>query len=87
MKIKNLLLVFTLTLFLTACQSNVSDTQQTDQKANDYGKPYSNGPKENSIPSGPTTPPPDFTDSNQASSAQAVTTKENIRLTLPLKTN
>lgn len=74
---------------LSACQANVK--VETPEKAVDqtpvvtHGEPNSKGPDAPpSMDNGPDSPPPEL--SNDPS-AQAITTKENIRLTLPLKSN
>ncbi len=88
---KNLKLLMILTvLILAGCQNTepaTTDLKETDtvvppvntELEGRYGKPYSNGPTSSPEDiTGPTTPPPE-------TSAQAVTTNENIRLTLPRK--
>jgi hypothetical protein len=75
-----------LMIVLAGCQSESADLNQaadnqakpvnTNLPDGEYGKPYSKGPTSSPEESlkGPTAPPP---------AAQAVTTNENIRLTLP----
>lgn len=74
---------------LSACQTDIKN-QNPDKKVDQvnvvsHGEPKSKGPDAPpSMDNGPDAPPPE----NIADpSAQAVTTKENIRLTLPLKSN
>ena len=84
---------------LTACQAQPTTvgTPSTDTTNSaglkpvvDHGTPYSKGPSSApTMANGPTTPPPadgiiTLPDNTQA---QAVTTNENIRLTLPRKSN
>lgn len=78
-----------LAIVLAGCQQQTENLQtpagdQNKPPAQDqtgiYGKPYSNGPSGPPQMTGPTAPPPEVTP------AQAVTTNENIRLTLPRKT-
>jgi hypothetical protein len=87
---KNLKLLLILGVVLLAgCQAAEPPKQENnDNKAGvpvdtklegSYGKPYSNGPTTSPEEmTGPTTPPPE-------TPAQAITTNENIRLTLPRK--
>ncbi len=89
MKYWKIILVLSIIL-LAGCQQengemNKEKGADAPQKAEDqvgkYGVPYSNGPTAGpETMKGPTAPPP------ETPTAQAVTTKENIRLTLPLKT-
>ena len=77
-------------LVLAGCQQENGGNPETNTNTNDqqkvqveqtskYGVPYSDGPTTGpETMNGPTAPPPE-------NSAQAVTTKENIRLTLPRK--
>jgi hypothetical protein len=95
MKIRNLLLILALTIALLSLSGCLGVEQKVvapeqNQKPLDYGKPYSNGPTDQTTIKGPSAPPPENTQSTAESQpqaeAQAVTTSENIRLTLPLKT-
>ena len=72
---------------LSACQADIKT--DTSEKKSDttpvvtHGEPKSKGPDAPpSMDNGPDAPPPE---NIIDPSAQAVTTKENIRLTLPLK--
>ena len=87
-----LLAMFALTLVLTGCQS-AEDTQKLQDTAAqketeqlpvvDKGVPFSNGPSMSPDEIiGPDAPPSEA----QSVPAQAVTTNENIRITLPRKT-
>ena len=92
---KNLLIIVCLLALstLAACQEQgESKNTQTDavkseqQKVVDHGIPVSKGPTAPlTDEGGPTTPPPE--NIVKATQAQAITTNENIRLTLPRKTN
>lgn len=80
-----------LLVILTACQSQEAVNMKNDLKPEktvvDHGIPQSTGPT--TAPSsmkGPTTPPPGGEKTMAVDQAQAVTTNENIRLTLPRKT-
>lgn len=87
-----ILTLATLTLLtLAGCQNEQSDQNLQDNPANDsdssnskdyvdHGLPYSAGPSAAPAVNGPTSALPESTQ------AQAVTTDENIRLTLPRKT-
>lgn len=86
-----LILPALMAILLTGCQSAADPTTQdsTDQAATqqevvvDKGLPFSNGPTEGpETVKGPDAPPP----GSSAMPAQAVTTDENIRITLPRKT-
>jgi hypothetical protein len=84
---KNLILVAILcfSMMLMGCQANVQPNTQNTETAKEeerLGVPFSNGPTAPPDVKGPTTPPP--TENEDA--PQAVTQKEDIRLTLPLKT-
>jgi len=85
MKIRNFILVSLMGIALAGCQNatptesgnpDSADNQKVVTPVVDHGTPYSNGPTTSPIVKGPSSPPPE---------AQAVTTNENIRLTLPLK--
>ena len=88
----SLLALLISTLFLTACQSveeqpmpqEPSEQSPQQEQVIDHGIPFSNGPTEPpEMIKGPSAPPPE----NTNVPAQAVTTDENIRITLPLKTD
>ncbi len=88
MKKLSLTTLFLTTLILSACQADVKI--ENIDKATDktpvvsHGEPASKGPDTPpSLDNGPDAPPPESPNTN----AQAITTKENIRLTLPLKSN
>lgn len=95
MKIKKLILISVVGLILVGCQSGstIKTNQQTQPNnsqnaGSDYGKPYSNGPLDQADSTGPLSmPPADESLIIKRPTAEAVTTNENIRLTLPLKTN
>lgn len=91
---KKLILITAVLLMLTACQSSndvvenqelVTDNSTTPEPTETYGTPYSVGPSgpPETMVKGPTSAPP----SNTSAGAQAVTTTEDIRLTLPRKTD
>lgn len=91
---KYLLITSALILITMAGCQEVSNNNGTGEKNDmikqseviDRGTPYSNGPSappDESV--GPTAPPPEI-NKNTGEQAQAVTTNENIRLTLPRKT-
>lgn len=88
MKKLSLTILFLAILTLSACQAEMK-SDNADKTVNktpvtSHGEPTSKGPDAPpSLDNGPDAPPPDRTDAN----AQAITTKENIRLTLPLKSN
>lgn len=90
MKIRNLILIAVMGLALAGCQ-NASQPQanQNGKAVVDHGTPYSNGPTTAPDLKGPAAPPPEDGQTTApygtAPAAQAVTTNENIRLTLPLK--
>jgi len=95
MKIKNLALILIVGAVLAGCQNaNTGNTNNADngvaanqQKVYERGTPYSKGPTAAPDSStGPTSAPPADGQTATQPSAQAVTTNENIRLTLPLKT-
>lgn len=73
-------------LSLSACQADVkNETTVKPDPVVTHGEPSSKGPQ--ALPSdqnGPDAPPPERANDPKA---QAITTKENIRLTLPLKSN
>lgn len=84
---KNIVLVVVLSfsMMLVGCQATVQPTEKTENtntENNDgeLGVPFSNGPTNPPNVKGPSNPPP--TDETP----QAVTQKEDIRLTLPIKT-
>jgi hypothetical protein len=83
---KKLILMVILCLTLMGCQTAVENApnsnQNTENKTEDerLGVPFSNGPTNPPDVKGPSNPPP------AEESPQAVTQKEDIRLTLPLKT-
>ncbi|MGL5830873.1 MAG: hypothetical protein ACRCZE_01865 [Candidatus Altimarinota bacterium] len=87
---KNLILaaILCFSMILTGCQTNVEqpeiNNQSTETNNNEekLGVPFSNGPSNPPDVKGPNTPPPADTEE----SPQAVTQEEDIRLTLPLKT-
>jgi hypothetical protein len=81
---KKLAVLFLTGLLLCACQAAPPANLQQNQteKPVPDNVPFSKGPTSEPIVTGPSGPPPETSDST----AQAVTTKENIRLTLPTKT-
>lgn len=89
-----ILAILTTSIVFSGCQSTdeqsgqMNSTDQTSQQeiVVDKGVPFSNGPDEGPESMvGPNSPPPAST-STLAAPAQAVTTDENIRITLPRKT-
>lgn len=87
------LLLLSMLVFVAGCQGNagtapadnaqaVSEQAPQEQVVVEKGVPFSNGP---SVPpeviEGPSAPPP------ENGSAKAVTTNENIRITLPVKSD
>lgn len=82
-----LLVVFSLALILAGCQAavenNTNSNQSTENNTEEerLGVPFSNGPSNPPDVKGPSNPPPAAEET-----PQAVTQKEDIRLTLPLKT-
>lgn len=79
---KNIILLILIAGIISGCQSDL----ENKVKVESHGRPYSVGPKsspENSR--GPTSAPPERKDEG-LTEAQAITTNENIRLTLPRKT-
>ncbi len=82
-----------LTLF-SACQSNteiLENNNDVPKEVVDHGIPFTNGPDSEPNIKGPDSLPPESNLSekqanNLVSQAQAITTSESIRLTLPKKT-
>jgi ABC-type phosphate/phosphonate transport system substrate-binding protein len=84
MKKLSAILIIIPVLMLSACQSQSENNSKAEQvqgsqkieEVQSHGEPFSKGPTDAPGVKGPTAPPPQ---------AQAVTKNENIRLTLPLK--
>lgn len=84
---KKIFAIVCLGLVMNGCQ-NISETkidevkskvdQNNESAITGHGEPFSKGPSGPPAVKGPSSPPPQ---------AQAVTKNENIRLTLPLKSN
>lgn len=100
MKIDKLFLMAVMGMLLAGCQSgpqsdspkevnqNSANNLNSEKPVVDRGAPYSNGPTSSPDVKGPTAAPPEdgaTTPYGKPPAAQAVTTNENIRLTLPLK--
>ncbi len=69
-------------LALSGCQTTDNVKPNNDSQASSGPVPFSAGPKAAPEIIGPSNPPPVSATTNQP---QAVTEKENIRLTLPVK--
>ena len=79
---KKIILLILIAGVMSGCQADLDNKG----KIENYGKPFSVGPKSSPEASrGPTSAPPEKK-AEGLTQAQAITTNENIRLTLPRKT-
>lgn len=91
MKIQKLILILAVGTLMSGCQTETTtETKIIEENKTpviDHGIPESTGPTGAPNVKGPTSPPPESNVlSDLSPQAEAVTTSENIRLTLPLKT-
>lgn len=93
-KFLNIILGLLILTLFSACQSNAEIQERSNdakKEVVDHGIPFTEGPKSNPASKGPESFPPENTlneeqTNNLVSQAQAITTSESIRLTLPKKT-